>query len=69
MNENMFARYPKEHLLKVKQTLARVHDLPKKRTIGDKIKPLGFQKVGCESEQPKVTWFGHFIVPAGMGKC
>ncbi len=28
----------------------------KKPTIGDKIKLLGFQKVGPKNRQPKVTW-------------
>jgi len=29
----------------VKQTFARVNDLPKKLAIGDKIEPLGSQRV------------------------
>jgi hypothetical protein len=32
----------KERLLEVKQTPTHVNDLPKKLTIGDKTKPLGF---------------------------
>jgi hypothetical protein len=37
-----------------KQTHARVGNLPKKPTIRDKIKPLGSQRVGPESGQPKL---------------
>jgi hypothetical protein len=69
MSKNMFAWYPKEHLLKAKQTLVHVGDLPKKHVIRDKIEPLGFQKVGLESEQLEVTWFRHFVMLFGMGKC
>jgi len=53
----------------VKQTSACVGNLPKKLANGDKIKPLGSQRVGCENGQHGVTWFGHFIMPSGMGKC
>ncbi len=65
----MFAWYPKEHLLKAKQIFIHVGDLPKMPIIGDKIKQLGFQKVGLENEQLGVTWLGHFVVPSRMGKC
>jgi hypothetical protein len=55
MSEDMFTRYLKEHLLKVKQTPTCVNDPPNKLAIGDKIEPLSFQRVGFESGQPKVT--------------
>ncbi len=65
----MLTQYSKEQLLEGKQILARVSDLPKKLTTGGKTKPLSFQKVGHESEHPKVTWLKHFIMSFGMGKC
>jgi hypothetical protein len=34
-----------------------------------KTEPLGSQKVGHESEHPRVTWFKHLIMPFGTGKC
>ncbi len=52
-----------------KQTHARVGNLPKKPTIRDKIKPLGSQRVGPESGQPKLTRFEYLIVPCGTRKC
>jgi len=69
MSGDMFTWYPKEHVLKVKQIPACVGNLPKKPTNGDKIKPLGSQRVGCENGQHGVTWFGHFIMSSRMGKC
>jgi hypothetical protein len=69
MSGNVFAQYLKEHLLKMKQTPARVGNLPKKPTTRDKIKPLSFQRVQHESGQLGVTWFEHFIMPSRMGKC
>jgi hypothetical protein len=59
----------KKRLLKVKQNFARVGNLPKKPAIGEKTKPLGFQKVGLGSGQPRVIGLGCFIMPFGMGKC
>ncbi len=53
----------------MKQTLIHVSDLPKKLATGDKIKPLGSQSVGLESEQPKVIWFGHLLVFSRTWKC
>jgi hypothetical protein len=69
MNGNVLARYLKECVLKVKQTLVHVGDLLKKPTTKNKIRPLGFQMVGPKSEQLGVTWFGHLVMPSGMGKC
>ncbi len=46
-----------------------VGNLPKKFATGDKIEPLNSQRVGLESEQLGVTWFGHLVVPFRMGKC
>jgi hypothetical protein len=59
----------KEHLLEARQTFVHVGDLSKKLAIGDKIKPLGFQRVGLESRQPKVMWFKYFIMPSKTRKC
>jgi hypothetical protein len=59
----------KECLLGTRETFALVDDLVKKLTIGDKTKPLGFQKVGLNSKQPGVTRFGYFIVSSRIGKC
>jgi len=50
-------------MFKVKQTLARVSDLPKKLTPKDKIEPLGSQKVKPNNEKPRVTWPMYFITP------
>jgi hypothetical protein len=68
MNENVFARYLKEHLLEVMQILAHVGDLPKKHVIGDKIESLGFRKVGHESGQLGVTWLMYFIMSSKTRK-
>ncbi len=65
----MFAQYPKEHILEKKQIPIHVSDLPKKPTIGDKIKPLGSQRVKPENVEPRVTWLGHLVMPFRMGKC
>jgi hypothetical protein len=59
----------KECLLELKQILACVGDLLKKPAIGDKIEPLGFQKVGLKNGRPRVTWLGHFIVSSKIRKC
>jgi hypothetical protein len=69
MNKDVFARYPKERLLKGKQTFAHVKNPPKNTTIGCKTKPLSSQKVGHENGQFGVTWLEHLLVPSGMGKC
>jgi len=37
--------------------------------LGVRLKPLDFQKVGHESEHPRVTWFKCFVMPFGMRKC
>ncbi len=49
MNKDVLVQYLKEHLLEGKQIRTRVNDPPNKLTIGGKIEPLGFQKVGHES--------------------
>jgi hypothetical protein len=41
------------------QILAHVDNPPKKLIIEDKIEPVGFQRVGHESKQPRVTWLLH----------
>ncbi len=69
MSENMLAQYSKKHLLKTKQTLVHVSDPPKKLATRDKTKPLGFQRVGPESEQPRVIWLEHLLVLFRTGKC
>jgi hypothetical protein len=69
MSENMLAQYSKEHLLETKQTLVRVSNPPKKLATRDKTKPLGFQRVGPESEQPRVIWLEHLLVLFRTGKC
>jgi hypothetical protein len=53
----------------VRQTLACVGDLLKKHAIGDKIEPLGSQKVGPKNGQLKVTWLEHLIVSSKIKKC
>jgi hypothetical protein len=53
----------------MKQTLAHVNNLPKKPTIRDKTEPLGFQRMGLESGQPKVIGFKYLILPSIMRKC
>jgi hypothetical protein len=69
MSEYMLAQYSKEHLLETKQTLVRVNNPPKKLATRDKTKPLGFQRVGPESEQPRVLWLKHVLVLFRTGKC
>jgi len=59
----------KEHLLEARQTFVHVDDSPKKLAIGDKTKPLGFQRVRLENRQPKVMWFQYFIMPSKTRKC
>ncbi len=53
----------------MRQTLACVDDSLKKLVIGDKIKPLGVQRVGPKSGQLGVTMLVHFIVQFGTRKC
>jgi hypothetical protein len=69
MSEDMLTRYLKEYLFKTKHTLVCVSNPPKKFTTRDKTKPLGFQRVEPESEQPRVIWLGHLLVLCRMGKC
>jgi hypothetical protein len=69
MNEDMFTQYPKDHLLEGKQFFACVNNLPKKPITRGKTKPLGFQKVGHESENPKAIWFGHLVMSSRTRKC
>jgi hypothetical protein len=57
-----------ERLLKVRKILTCVDDPQKKPITGDKIEPLGFQKVGLKSGELWVMWFGYFIAPSGTGK-
>jgi hypothetical protein len=57
----------KEHLLEVMQIPIRVCNSPKKLATKDKIKPLGFQRVGSESGQPRLTRLRYFIMPFGTG--
>jgi hypothetical protein len=64
MNKNVLVRYLKECLLEGHQTHVHVNDPPKKLAIGGKIEPLGFQRVGHENQQPRVTWLGHLVVPS-----
>jgi len=56
-------------MLEVCQTFARVSNSPKKPTIGNKTKPLGFQKVGPKTGQLVVIGFEGLILRFGMGKC
>jgi hypothetical protein len=65
----MFARYPKECILKVKQTPTRVGDSLKKHVTMDKTKPIGFQKVGFDNGQFRVTWFKHVVMSFRTRKC
>jgi hypothetical protein len=51
------------------QTFTHVGDLPKKPTTGNKIKPLGFQKVKLESGQLGIIVLKHLILPFGTRKC
>jgi hypothetical protein len=41
MSKDVLTRYIKECLLEVKQTLARVSNMPKKPATRDKTQPLG----------------------------
>jgi hypothetical protein len=41
--------------------------LPEKPATRGKIKPLGFKKVGHESEHLGVTWLKHIVVPLKWG--
>jgi hypothetical protein len=59
MNGNMFTWYLKERLLGGRETFAYVSNLVKKFTIVNKMKPLGFQKMGLKSGQPGVTRFAY----------
>jgi hypothetical protein len=61
--------YPKECLIEGKKIPICISDPPNKPTTRVKIEPLGFQKVGHESKHLGVTWFGHFLMPFGMGIC
>jgi hypothetical protein len=69
MNRDVLAQYFFKCLLEAKQTHVRVGNPPKKPATSDKTKPLSFQKVGHENKQLEVTWFGHLVMPFGMGKC
>jgi hypothetical protein len=69
MNEEVLVQYLKECLLVGKQTPIRVSNPPKKFTTKGKIQPLGFQRVGHQSEHLGVTWFGHMGMPFKTGKC
>ncbi len=42
----------------MRQILTRANNSPTKPTTKEKIEPLGSQKVGCKSKQPKVTTLG-----------
>jgi len=68
MSEGVLTQYLKERLLKGEQILAHVNDLPKKLPTRGKIEPLGFQRVGHESEYLGVTSLGHLLVPSTMVK-
>jgi len=50
--------YLKEGLLEVRQIPTRATNSPKKPTTRENTKPLGSQKVGPKSRQPKVTILG-----------
>jgi hypothetical protein len=69
MSKNMFAWYLKEHVLEVRQTPTHVHDPLKKPSTKGKTKPLGSQKVGLESKQPRVTRFEYLVMPSRTKKC
>jgi hypothetical protein len=69
MSKDVLVQYPRECLLEGKQTPIRVNDPPKKPTIKGKIEPLGFRRVGHDSEHLGVTWFEHLVMPFGMRKC
>jgi hypothetical protein len=55
----------KENLLKMKQILTCVGDLPEKLTTKDKFKPLGSQKVELDSEETRVTRLEYLVMPLG----
>ncbi len=59
----------KECVLKARQFFAHVGNPPNKLTIGDKTKPLGSQRVGPKSRQPRVIGLGYLVVPFGTRKC
>ncbi len=69
MSEDVLTWYLKECLLEMMQTFACVSDLPKKLAIGNKIEPLGFQKVKLESGQLGIIGFKHLVLPSGIRKC
>jgi hypothetical protein len=69
MNEEVLVQYSRECLLEWKQTPICISNPPKKLTTKGKIEPLGFQRVGHESEHLGVTWLGHLVMPFRMGKC
>jgi len=50
-------------------THVHVSDPPKKHTTRDKTKPLGYQRVGLENEQPRVIRLGYLIMPSRTKKC
>jgi len=56
-------------MLEACQTFACVGNLPKKPTIGNKTKPIGFQKVGPKIGQLVVIGFESLIMRFGMRKC
>jgi len=56
-------------MLEACQTFAHVDNLPKKLTIGNKTKPIGFQKVGPKIGQLVVIGFEGLIMRFGMRKC
>jgi hypothetical protein len=58
----------KECLLKVRQTLVHIGDLPKKPITGNQIEPLSFQKVRPESGQLGIIGLKHFVLPSGIRK-
>jgi len=68
MDENVFASYLKERLLKAKQTPIHVINLPKKPTTRERIEPLSSQRVGFENKQLGITWFWCLLVLFRMGK-
>lgn len=68
MNGDVLTWYPKERLLKVKQTPIHIDDLPKKLTTTNKIESLKSQKVGPKSGQLGITWLGHFVITSKTKK-
>jgi hypothetical protein len=59
----------KEHLLETKQTPTHLSNLPKKIAIKDKIEQLGFQRVGVNNGQPRVTRFEYLVMLSEIKKC